>query len=132
MSSRRRRAKRTSFHARLPAPRHARRALGSEGRGASVVGRIPTRFRRTNVKNKVAVIGGGNVGANAALFVAERGLADVTLIDIVDGLPQGKSLDLQQAAPLWHQGARLEGSPDLAAVKGADVVVMTAGFPRKP
>ena len=84
------------------------------------------------MKNKVAVIGGGNVGANAALFVAERGLADVTLIDIVDGLPQGKSLDMQQAAPLWGKGGRLEGSTDLAAVKGAGVVVMTAGFPRKP
>jgi malate dehydrogenase len=84
------------------------------------------------VKTKVAVIGGGNVGASAALFVAERGLADVTLIDIVDGIPQGKSLDMQQAAPLWHKGCRLEGSTDLASVKGSDVVVMTAGFPRKP
>jgi malate dehydrogenase len=84
------------------------------------------------VKNKVAVIGGGNVGANAALFVAERALADVTLIDIVDGLPQGKSLDMLQAAPLWRKGAKLEGATDLAAVAGADVVVMTAGFPRKP
>jgi len=84
------------------------------------------------VKHKVAVIGAGNVGASAALFVAERGLADVTLIDIVDGLPQGKALDLQQAAPLWHKGGRIEGSNELAAVKGADVVVMTAGFARKP
>jgi len=84
------------------------------------------------VKNKVAVIGAGNVGASAALFIAERGLADVILIDIVEGMPQGKALDMQQAAPLWHQGVRLEGANDLAAVKGADVVVMTAGFPRKP
>jgi len=84
------------------------------------------------VKTKVAVIGAGNVGANTALYVAERGLADVTLIDIVEGMPQGKSLDLQQAAPLWHKGGRIEGSNDLAAVKGADVVVMTAGFARKP
>jgi malate dehydrogenase len=84
------------------------------------------------VKNKVAVIGGGNVGSSAALFIAERGLADVTLIDIVDGMPQGKSLDMQQAAPLWHKGGSMQGSTDLAAVKGADVVVMTAGFPRKP
>ena len=84
------------------------------------------------MKHKVAVIGAGNVGASAALFVAERGLADVTLIDIVDGLPQGKALDLQQAAPLWHKGGRIEGSNELAAVKGADVVVMTAGFARKP
>ena len=88
--------------------------------------------REGGVKNKVAVIGAGNVGASAALFVAERGLADVTLIDIVEGMPQGKSLDMQQAAPLWHKGGRIEGSNDLAAVKGADVVVMTAGFARKP
>jgi len=84
------------------------------------------------VKNKVAVIGAGNVGANTALFLAERGLADVTLIDILEGLPQGKALDMQQAAPLWHKGGRIEGSNDLTGVKGADVVVMTAGFPRKP
>ena len=84
------------------------------------------------MKNRVAVIGAGNVGASAALYIAERGLADVTLIDIVEGMPQGKALDLQQAAPLWHRGGRIEGANDLAAVAGADVVVMTAGFPRKP
>jgi malate dehydrogenase len=84
------------------------------------------------VKNKVAVIGAGNVGASAALFIAERGLADVTLVDIVEGMPQGKALDMQQSTPLWHKGGRIEGANDLAAVKGADVVVMTAGFARKP
>ena len=86
------------------------------------------------MKNRVAVIGAGNVGASAALFVAERGLADVVLIDRpeMDGMPQGKALDMQQAAPLWHKGGRIEGATDLAAVRGADVVVMTAGFPRKP
>ena len=84
------------------------------------------------MKHKVAVIGAGNVGASTALYVAERGLADVTLIDILEGMPQGKALDLQQSAPLWGKGGRIEGSNDLAAVKGADVVVMTAGFPRKP
>ena len=66
------------------------------------------------------------------MAIAERGLADVTLIDIVDGMPQGKTLDMQQAAPLWHKGGSMQGSIDLDAVKGADVVVMTAGFPRKP
>jgi len=86
------------------------------------------------VKNRVAVIGAGNVGANTALYIAERGLADVVLIDRPeqDGMPQGKALDLQQAVPLWHKGGRLDGASDLAAVKGATVVVMTAGFPRKP
>lgn len=84
------------------------------------------------MKNKVAVIGAGNVGASAGLFIAERGLADVVLIDIVEGLPQGKALDALQAKPLWHRGGNVEGANDLSAVKGADVVIMTAGFPRKP
>jgi len=84
------------------------------------------------MKNKVTVIGAGNVGASTALYIAERGLADVTLVDIVEGMPQGKALDLQQAAPLWHRGGRLMGASDLSAVAGSDVVVMTAGFPRKP
>jgi malate dehydrogenase len=81
---------------------------------------------------KVSVIGAGNVGASAALYIAERGLADVTLIDILEGMPQGKALDMQQAAPLWHKGGKIAGANDLAAVAGSDVVVMTAGFPRKP
>jgi malate dehydrogenase len=88
--------------------------------------------REGGVKHKVAVIGAGNVGASAALYLAERGLADVTLIDIVEGMPQGKALDMQQTTPLWHKGGRIEGANDLAAVKGSDVVVMTAGFARKP
>jgi len=84
------------------------------------------------MKSHVAVIGAGNVGATTALYVAERGLADVTLIDIVEGMPQGKALDILQAEPLWHTGGKTTGSNDLSAVSGADVVVMTAGFPRKP
>lgn len=86
------------------------------------------------MKNRVAVIGAGNVGASTALYLAERGLADVVLIDRpeMEGMPQGKALDMQQSAPLWHKGGRIEGSTDLAAVKGCDVIVMTAGFPRKP
>ena len=84
------------------------------------------------MNRKVAVIGAGNVGASVALYVAERALADVTLIDIVEGMPQGKALDMVQSAPLWHRGAKVEGANDLSAVAGADVVVMTAGFPRKP
>jgi malate dehydrogenase len=84
------------------------------------------------VNRKVAVIGAGNVGASTGLYIAERGLADVVLIDIVEGMPQGKALDMTQTTPLWHKGGRIEGANDLAAVKGSDLVIMTAGFPRKP
>jgi len=85
------------------------------------------------MNRKVSVIGGGgNVGASVGTYIAERGLADVVLIDILEGVPQGKALDLTQAAPLRSSNARLTGSNDLAAVKGSDVVVITAGFPRKP
>ena len=84
------------------------------------------------MSRKVTVIGAGNVGASTALYIAERGLANVTLVDILEGMPQGKALDMQQAAPLWHRGVTIQGSNDLADVAGSDVVVMTAGFPRKP
>jgi len=85
------------------------------------------------MNRKVSVIGGGgNVGASVGTYIAERGLADVVLIDILEGIPQGKALDLTQAAPLRGANARLTGSNDLAAVKGSDLVVITAGFPRKP
>jgi len=85
------------------------------------------------VNRKVSVIGGGgNVGASVGVYVAERGLADVVLIDVIEGVPMGKALDLTQAAPLRGSNARLTGSNDLADVKGSDVVVVTAGFPRKP
>ena len=84
------------------------------------------------MNRKVTVIGAGNVGASAALYLAERGLADVMLIDIVEGMPQGKALDMQQATGLWNRGGKIEGSNDYASVAGSDVVIMTAGFPRKP
>jgi malate dehydrogenase len=84
------------------------------------------------MNRKVTVVGGGNVGATLAQRLADRELADVVLIDIVEGMPQGKALDMRQTTPLWHTGGSIEGANDLAAVKGANVVIMTAGFPRKP
>lgn len=81
---------------------------------------------------KVSVIGGGNVGASAALYVAESGLADVVLVDIVEGMPQGKALDLSQAGPVRGYDAFVTGSNDFAAIEGSDIVIQTAGFPRKP
>lgn len=84
------------------------------------------------MQNKVTVIGAGNVGATVAQRIAEQGLADVALIDIVEGLPQGKALDLQEAAPVEKHDSRLIGTNTYEASKESDVIVITAGLPRKP
>lgn len=81
---------------------------------------------------KVTVIGAGNVGATAAQRLAEKELCDVVLIDIVEGVPQGKALDLAEAAPIEAHDAHLTGSNDYAASAGSDIVIITAGIPRKP
>jgi malate dehydrogenase len=81
---------------------------------------------------KVSVIGAGNVGATAAQRLAEKELCDVVLIDIIEGLPQGKALDLAEAAPIETHDARLTGSNDYAASANSDIVIITAGIPRKP
>lgn len=81
---------------------------------------------------KVTVIGAGNVGATAAQRLAEKELCDVVLIDIIEGVPQGKSLDLAQAAPVEKHDAHLLGSNTYEASAGSDIVIITAGIPRKP
>jgi malate dehydrogenase len=83
-------------------------------------------------RNKVTVIGAGNVGATTAQRIAEAGLADVVLIDIVEGLPQGKGLDLAEAAPVVGHDARITGTNDYADTAGSDIVVVTSGIARKP
>jgi len=83
-------------------------------------------------RNKVTVIGAGNVGATAAQRIAEAGLADVVLVDIVDGLPQGKGLDLAEAAPVVGHDARVIGTNDYADTAGSDVIVVTSGLARQP
>ena len=83
-------------------------------------------------KRKVAVIGAGNVGATCAQRVLERGLADVALVDVVDGVAQCKALDLAEAAPLEGHDCRIAGSTSYDIIRGAQVVVVTAGMPRKP
>ena len=83
-------------------------------------------------RNKVTVIGAGNVGATTAQRIAEAGLADVVLVDIVEGLPQGKGLDLAEAAPVVGHDARILGTNDYADTAGSDVVVVTSGLARQP
>ena len=83
-------------------------------------------------RNKVTVIGAGNVGATTAQRIAEAGLADVVLIDIVEGLPQGKGLDLAEAAPVVGHDARITGTNDYADTAGSDIVIVTSGLARQP
>src|SRR4051812_40802282 len=83
-------------------------------------------------RNKVTVIGAGNVGATAAQRIAEAGLADVVLVDIVEGLPQGKGLDLAEAAPVVGHDARITGTNDYADTAGSDIIVVTSGLARQP
>jgi malate dehydrogenase len=84
-------------------------------------------------RNKITVVGAGNVGATAAHWLASKELGDVVLVDIVEGMPQGKALDLAQAAPIEGFDSALVGSTnDYAATAGSDVVIITSGLPRKP
>jgi len=84
------------------------------------------------MRRKVSIIGAGNVGASAAERIALRRLADVVMVDIIEGLPQGKALDLNEAGPVDGYDARFTGSNGYEATKGSDIVVITSGLPRKP
>jgi len=83
-------------------------------------------------RRKIALIGGGQVGGTLAHLIALKELGDVVLFDIVEGLPQGKTLDIAQAGPVEGYDARLKGTNSYADIEGADVVIVTAGVPRKP
>ncbi|MCW5878442.1 MAG: malate dehydrogenase [Anaerolineales bacterium] len=81
---------------------------------------------------KVSIVGAGMTGATAAHWLAERELADIALVDVVEGMPQGKALDLLQAMPVIGKDVRVTGSNDYKVTEGSDIVVITAGLPRKP
>jgi malate dehydrogenase len=83
-------------------------------------------------RKKIALIGGGQIGGTLAHLIALKELGDVVLFDIVEGLPQGKTLDIAQAGPVEGYDARLKGTNSYADIEGADVVIVTAGVPRKP
>lgn len=84
------------------------------------------------MEKKIAVVGAGNVGASVALYLAEANLADIVLLDVVEGMPQGKALDLTEAGPIRGYNSRLVGSNDDKDLKGCDLVVVTAGVARTP
>jgi malate dehydrogenase len=84
------------------------------------------------LRKKVTVVGAGNVGANCALRIADKELADVVLVDVVEGVPQGKGLDLLQSGPVQGYDVTVTGSNDYEPTANSDIVIITAGFPRKP
>ena len=84
------------------------------------------------MRKKVTVVGAGNVGANCALRIAGKELADVVLVDVVEGVPQGKGLDLLQSGPVEGYDVSVTGANDYEPTANSDIVVITAGFPRKP
>jgi malate dehydrogenase len=81
---------------------------------------------------KIALVGAGMIGGTLAHIAAREALGDVVLFDIVDGVPQGKALDLDEATPVFESSVSLKGASDYAEIAGADVVIVTAGVPRKP
>src|SRR5512139_2624993 len=81
---------------------------------------------------KVSIIGAGMTGSTTAHWLAEREIADLVLVDVVPDMPKGKALDLLEAMPIIGKDVKIIGANDFEATKGSDIVVVTAGLPRKP
>ena len=84
------------------------------------------------MRKKVTVVGAGNVGANCAVRIADKELADVVLVDVVEGVPQGKGLDLLQSGPVQGYDVNITGANEYEPTANSDIAIITAGFPRKP
>jgi malate dehydrogenase len=84
------------------------------------------------MKRRVSIIGAGNVGATTAQLVVQSGIADVVLFDVIEGMPQGKALDMAEACPLWDSSSSIRGTNDYSDTADSDIVVVTAGLARKP
>jgi malate dehydrogenase len=84
------------------------------------------------VRKKITVVGAGNVGASCAVRLADKALGDVVVVDVVEGIPQGKALDILEACPIGRSDVRVTGANDYAPTANSDIVIFTAGFPRKP
>ena len=82
--------------------------------------------------NKISIVGAGMTGATTAHWLAERELADLVLVDVVEGMPQGKALDMLEAMPIIGKDVEIVGANDYAATRGSDIIIITAGLPRKP
>ena len=83
-------------------------------------------------RKKVSIIGAGNVGASLASYLAQKNICDIVLVDIMEGIPIGKGLDILQAGPILNYSVDIKGSNDYKDISGSDIVVVTAGLARKP
>src|SRR5262249_28966072 len=115
------------FTAATPLPARGVNSYLRRPRRGGVTGGLISMARR-----KIALIGGGQIGGTLALMAAQRGLGDVVLYDVGGGMPQGKGLDIMGSRPLGGYGVDLKGTNNYQDRAGADVVIVTAGFPRKP
>src|ERR1039457_5367191 len=93
---------------------------------------ISPRLKESVLRKKVTVVGAGNVGANCAVRIADKELADVVLVDVVEGVPQGKGLDLLQSGPVQGYDVNITGANGYESTANYDIAIITAGFPRKP
>lgn len=84
------------------------------------------------MRNKISIVGAGMTGSTTAHWLAEKEIGDLVLVDVVEGMPQGKALDLQEALPVIGKDVKVVGSNDYADTAGSDIVIITAGLPRKP
>src|ERR1700751_2380444 len=100
---------------------------GRHGIARSRVGPAPRQGGTTMARRKIALIGAGNIGGTLAHLAAQKEMGDVVLFDVVDGVPQGKALDLSQCGPVEGFDAKLTGTNDYKDIAGADVVIVTAG-----
>src|SRR5271154_5734167 len=94
--------------------------------------RPTVRYNLFSMRKKVTVVGGGNVGASCALNIAHKELADVVLVDVMEGVPIGKGLDMLETGPIEGYDVRVTGANDYEPTANSDVVVITAGLARKP
>src|SRR5476649_2151309 len=111
-----------------PQRRRASSRTGLRVRGR----RVTSTFIRSDMRKKVTIVGAGNVGATTAHWIAAKELADVVLVDVVEGVPQGKALDLLEAMPIEKRDVHVTGTNDYADTANSDIVVITAGIARKP
>src|SRR5437764_4165146 len=93
---------------------------------------LDPRFFPSMARPKIALIGAGQIGGTLAHLIGIKELGDVVLFDVVEGIPQGKALDIAESSPIEAFDARLAGTNSYEAIDGANVVIVTAGFPRKP